>query len=57
MLDGLQKAEASPDGDILISRLAEYVQSRVPKITEEQWHYVQSPLFMSLGPPFPIARR
>jgi uncharacterized caspase-like protein len=57
LLEGLQKAEGTAQGEILITRLAEYVQSRVPVLTQEKWHYRQSPLSRIDGEPFPIARK
>jgi WD40 repeat protein len=57
LLQGLKDASSNDDGDILISRLAEFVQARVPKLTEERWHYRQMPLSWMEGEPFPIARK
>jgi hypothetical protein len=57
LLEGLQSAEGTAQGEILITRLAEYVQSRVPVLTQEKWHYRQSPLSRMEGEPFPIAHR
>jgi WD40 repeat protein len=57
LLEGLQQAESNAQGEILISRLAEFVQSRVPAITEEKWHYKQLPLSKIEGEPFPIAHK
>jgi WD40 repeat protein len=57
LLQGLKDASSNDDGDILISRLAEFVQARVPKLTEERWHYRQTPLSWMEGEPFPIARK
>jgi uncharacterized caspase-like protein len=57
LLEGLQQADSNAQGEILITRLAEFVQSRVPGITEEKWHYRQLPLSKIEGEPFPIARR
>src|SRR5262249_7675069 len=55
LLEGLQRAESNAQGEILITRLAEFVQGRVPAITEERWHYRQLPLSKIEGEPFPIA--
>jgi WD40 repeat protein len=57
LLEGLKRADSNAQGQILITRLAEFVQSRVPDITEEKWHYRQSPLSRIDGEPFPIARK
>jgi WD40 repeat protein len=57
LLEGLQAAQVTADGHILITRLAEYVQGRVPVLTQEKWHYRQSPLSRIDGEPFPIARK
>jgi WD40 repeat protein len=55
LLEGLRQAESNAQGEILISRLAEFVQSHVPSITDEKWHYRQLPLSKIEGEPFPIA--
>ena len=57
LLQGLENATPDPEGDILITRLAEYVQSHVPDMTEEKWHYRQRPLSKMEGEPFPIAQK
>ena len=57
LLQGLQAAESNAQGEILITRLAEYVQSRVPEITVKTWHYKQMPMSRIEGEPFPIAHR
>jgi len=57
LLEGLQQAESNARGEILITRLAEFVQNQVPAITEEKWHYRQLPLSKIEGEPFPIARK
>ena len=57
LLEGLQTAEGTAQGEILITRLAEYVQGRVPAMTLEKWQYRQSPLSRIEGEPFPIAAR
>ena len=57
LLAGLQQAEGNAQNEILITRLAEFVQSRVPAITEEKWHYRQLPLSKIEGDPFPITRK
>jgi hypothetical protein len=57
LLEGLQKADGTAQGEILISRLAEYVQGRVPLLTLERWKYRQAPLSRIDGEPFPIARK
>lgn len=57
LLQGLQQADSDAQGEILISRLAEFVQSHVPAITEERWHYRQLPLSKMEGEPFPIAHK
>jgi uncharacterized caspase-like protein len=43
LLEGLRAARADGNGDILISALAEFVQTHVPRRTEEKWKYRQSP--------------
>ncbi|MBV8820384.1 MAG: caspase family protein, partial [Acidobacteriaceae bacterium] len=57
LLEGLQRADATADGEILITRLAEYVQSRVPVLTLQKWNYRQAPLSRIEGEPFPIAQK
>jgi WD40 repeat protein len=57
LLEGLQQAEGTAQGEILITRLAEYVQSRVPALTLEKWKYRQAPLSRIDGEPFPIAHK
>jgi len=57
LLKGLQEAQGTDQGEILISRLAEYVQGLVPVLTLEKWKYRQAPLSRIDGEPFPIARK
>ena len=57
LLEGLSAADSDAQGQILITRLAEYMQSRVPSITDEKWHYRQLPLSKIEGIPFPIAHK
>ncbi len=57
LLEALGNADADTAGDILITRLAEYVQSRVPNLTLEKWNYRQTPLSRIEGEPFPIAHK
>ncbi|MBV8819678.1 MAG: caspase family protein [Acidobacteriaceae bacterium] len=57
LLEGLQRADATAEGEILITRLAEYVQSRVPVLTLQKWNYRQAPLSRIEGEPFPIAQK
>jgi len=57
LLQGLRAADGDAQGQILITRLAEYVQSQVPSITLEKWHYRQSPLSKIEGEPFPIVHK
>jgi len=57
LLKGLEAADSDAQGQILITRLAEYVQSHVPDMTEEKWHYRQRPLSAIKGDPFPIAHK
>jgi WD40 repeat protein len=55
LLEGLRKADSTAEGQILITRLSEYVQSRVPILTLEKWKYRQVVLSKLEGEPFPIA--
>lgn len=57
LLQGLGAADSDAQGQILITRLAEYVQRTVPEITQETWHYRQTPLSETIGDPFPIAHK
>ena len=57
LLEGLQQADGTAQGEILITRLAEYVQTKVPLLTLEKWKYRQAPLSRVDGEPFPIARK
>lgn len=57
LLEGLEDADSDAQGEILITRLAEYVQRKVPDITLEKWHYRQTPLSETKGDPFPIAHK
>ncbi|HYW44788.1 MAG TPA: caspase family protein [Bryobacteraceae bacterium] len=57
LLDGLRQAEVNSQGEILITRLAEFVQSQVPRLTEQKWGVRQLPLSRIDGEPFPIARK
>jgi Caspase domain len=57
LLEGLRAADSDAQGQILITRLAEYVQRSVPTLTEEKWGYRQSPLSTIQGEPFPIAHK
>jgi uncharacterized caspase-like protein len=57
LLQGLQEAESNADGEILIHRLAEFVLSHVPEVTEKKWNYRQLPLWKMEGELFPIARK
>lgn len=56
-LEAFKDADANAQGEILITRLAEYIQSRVPSITLEKWHYRQTPMSRIEGEPFPIAHK
>jgi uncharacterized caspase-like protein len=57
VLEALGKAPMNERGEIEISRLADYVIERVPRITEEHWHYEQYPVWEFTGQTFPIARQ
>jgi WD40 repeat protein len=57
LLQGLQEAESNAEGEILIHRLAEFVLSHVPEVTEKKWNYRQLPLWKMEGELFPIARK
>jgi WD40 repeat protein len=57
LLEGLGAADSDAQGQILITRLAEYVQRTVPNMTEEKWHYRQRPLSAIKGDPFPIVHK
>ena len=57
LIEGLQAADSDAQGEILITRLGEYVQKRVPQITEKEWHYKQTPVTMYATEPFPIAHK
>ena len=57
LLEGLEAADSDPQGKILITRLAEFVQAHVPAMTDEKWHYRQLPLSKMEGEPFPIAQK
>ncbi|HEV2988685.1 MAG TPA: caspase family protein [Candidatus Angelobacter sp.] len=57
LLQGLQEAESNANGEILIHRLAEFVLSHVPEVTEKKWNYRQLPLWKMEGELFPIARK
>ena len=57
VLEALAKAPMNERGEIEVSRLADYVIERVPKITEEHWHYEQFPVWEFTGQTFPIARQ
>jgi WD40 repeat protein len=57
LLEGLEAADSDAQGQILITRLAEYVQRRVPDMTEDKWHYRQRPLSAIKGDPFPIVHK
>lgn len=56
LLQGLDAADSDPQGTVLITRLAEYVQTRVPEITTQKYGYRQVPLSSINGEPFPIAQ-
>ena len=55
-LEGLSKA-ADDNGFIQVSRLADYLETRVPEITRQRWGYEQFPMRELAGQTFPIARR
>lgn len=55
LIEGLNKASSDPQGQILISGLAEYVQLHVPEMTNEKWHVEQNPLWVSPSKPFLFA--
>jgi uncharacterized caspase-like protein len=57
LLEGIGKADSDAQGQIMITRLAEYVQTRVPEITLEKWHYKQMPLSEAKGDVFPIVHK
>jgi len=55
VLEGLSKA-ANDAGLVEVSRLADFVEDQVPKITKERWGYEQFPMRSIEGQTFPIAR-
>src|SRR5260221_535325 len=57
LLEGLQAADSNAQGEILITRLAEFGQSRGPLFMAGKLHYRQSPLSRMEGEAFPIARK
>ena len=57
LIEGLQSAQPDPDGEISITRLAEYVQNRVPDLSYEKWHIRQYPMYRLVGQPFPIVHK
>jgi len=57
LLEGLRSADGDAQGEILITRLAEYVQRYVPEMTQEKWGIRQRPLSKVEGEPFPIAQK
>jgi WD40 repeat protein len=57
LLEAFKDADSNAQGQILITRLAEYIQGRVPTITLEKWHYRQTPMSRIEGEPFPIAHK
>ena len=56
LLEGLSKA-ADDQGQIQVSRLADFIGSLVPEITKKQWGYEQTPTLEIRGQTFPIARK
>jgi hypothetical protein len=56
LLEGLSKA-ASDNELIEVSRLADYIEDVVPKITKARWGYEQFPMRDLKGQTFPIARK
>jgi hypothetical protein len=57
LLKGLEEAQGNKNGDVLIDSLGVYLRNKVPGITEERWHLMQSPQIDYQGAPFPIARK
>jgi Caspase domain/WD domain, G-beta repeat len=55
-LEGLTKA-ADDQGFIQVSRLADYLEDRVPEITKQRWGYEQFPMSELAGQTFPVARK
>ncbi len=55
-LEGLSKA-SDEQGFIQVSRLADYIEDRVPEITKQRWGYEQFPMSVLAGQTFPVARR
>jgi hypothetical protein len=56
ILDGLASV-ADSGGQVQVTAFADFVVDRVPKITEERWHYEQFPMWIFQGQTFPIARK
>lgn len=56
LLEGLSKA-ADEQGFIQVSRLADYIENRVPEITKQRWGYKQFPMSELAGQTFAIARK
>jgi WD40 repeat protein len=54
MLEALSKV-ADSNGQVQLTRFADYVVDRVPSITKERWHYEQFPMWLFEGQTFPIA--
>jgi dipeptidyl aminopeptidase/acylaminoacyl peptidase len=57
LLEGLSQTPPDEQGFIEVSKLADFVEDLVPKITMEKWHYEQFPMRDLKGQTFPIARR
>lgn len=57
VLEALEKARTDDQRWLRISGLAEYVQAKVPEITNRLWHSRQDPVVLLQGDLFAIARR
>lgn len=57
LVEGMYKADPDSQGDILTTRLGEYIQTWVPKIAEQKLHVAQNPVTNFVGEPFPLAHK
>jgi WD40 repeat protein len=56
LLKGMDEATTDAQGAVLITRLAEYVQTQVPDFTSRKYGYRQIPMSNIAGEPFPVAQ-
>jgi WD40 repeat protein len=56
LLEGLELADSTPQGDIPITLLGDYLKKRVPVLSQERWNYIQTPV-VDVDEPFPIVRK